>query len=145
MWSVILSTNQLGILVSHLWSLFLPLILQNRTFFNNMIIGLAILTYCGGVGTVSCVVSLLSAAVTIDLSVTSTKSSTSFATSKTSTTYSSLVILCNASIVLMVTLHRIHILSFFYHQFISFAVIVIMSYRLTKCAKQIFGGLNIFL
>ena len=46
-----------------------------------MIIGFAILTYCGGVGIVSYVVSLLFAAVEIDLSMTSTKSSTSSMTS----------------------------------------------------------------
>ena len=110
-----------------------------------MIIGLVILTYYGGVGIVSCIVSLLSIAVAVDLSMTSTKPSTSYVTSKASKTCSSSVILRSANVVLLVTLHRIHVLSSFYHQFISSIVIVNMSYRLTKCAKQIFRSLNIFL
>ena len=110
-----------------------------------MIVRFEILTGCIRVGTVSCVVSLLSAVVVDNLSATSAKSSTYSMASKTSSTYSSLIILRSASIVLLVNLRRINILSYLHHNFIRLVVILIMSYRLTKCAEQIFRCLNIFL
>ena len=125
--NAILSTNQLNILVPHLCSLLLHLSMQDRTFLNHMIKGFTILIGGSRICTFSHVVALLSAVLAYNLSPTSTKSSTSSSASKVSMTCSSLGILRSASIILLVTLHRIHILSSFHHQFISSGIIFIMS------------------